>query len=225
MVDEGRTGLIAVTSALDESELSAFLRRRLHVVVVDPDNPPDDVVSVGGANWSGGKSATEHLLELGHTRIAFLGGTNTAECNQARLHGYLAALMARGVPVHEEYMLSGHFRTEQGVRGLATLLALDTPPTAVFAASDAIAFGVLQEARRRSISVPEGLSVVGFDGTFQAESSVPRLTSVTQHLEAMGRAALRSVLRQMNGEVLDSRRVELATQLVVRDSTAPPGSF
>jgi LacI family transcriptional regulator len=70
--------------------------------------------------------------------------------------------------------------------------------------------------------VPEDMSLVGFDGTYQAEESVPPLTSVSQPLQEMGATALRFVLRQMRGEVLDSRRVELATQLVVRESTAPP---
>lgn len=101
-------------------------------------------------------------------------------------------------------------------------MALEKPPTAIFASSDTVALGVLDEARRRNLKVPEDLSVIGFDGTSLAEQTLPRLTSVAQPLKEMGRVALRSILQLSRGEVLDARNVELATQLVVRDSTASP---
>ena len=226
MVDEGRAGMIVVTSAFSEAQLQAFRRRKLPVVVIDPLNPPPaDVVSVGATNWAGGKAATEHLLELGHRRIAYIGGIERAECNQARLHGYMAALAAHGVPVDPQYIVSGgRFRRDSGTAGLKALLTLDERPTAIFAGSDSIALGVLGEAARQGVRIPEDMSLVGFDGTIQGEESVPALTSVSQPLEEMGRTALRSLLRQARGEVLDSRRVELATQVIVRDSTAPPAA-
>jgi LacI family transcriptional regulator len=224
MLDEGRAGMIVVTSAFSEAQLHAFRRRQIPVVVIDPLNPPSaDVVSVGATNWAGGKAATEHLLELGHRRIAYIGGIEKAECNQARLHGYMAALMARGVAVDPHYIISGgRFRRDSGVAGLQALLTLDQRPTAIFAGSDTIALGVLGEAGRHGIRVPEDISLIGFDGTNQGAESVPALSSVAQPLEEMGRAALRSLLRQARGEVLDSHRVELATHVIVRDSTAPP---
>jgi LacI family transcriptional regulator len=226
MVDEGRAGMIVVTSAFSEAQLQAFRRRKLPVVVIDPLNPPPaDVVSVGATNWAGGKAATEHLLELGHRRIAYIGGIERAECNQARLHGYMAALAAHGVPVDPQYIVSGgRFRRDSGTAGLKALLTLDERPTAIFAGSDSIALGVLGEAARQGVRIPEDMSLVGFDGTIQGEESVPALTSVSQPLEEMGRTALRSLLRQARGEVLDSRRVELATQVIVRGSTAAPAS-
>lgn len=223
IIDEGRCGMIVVTSAFGAAHLDAFHRRGIPVVVIDPLNPPPgDVVSVGTTNWAGGKDATSHLLELGHRRIAYIGGPDAAECNQARLHGYMAALRAEGVPVEDRYIIAGQFRSEHGASGMKALLQLEQRPTAIFAASDSIALGVLAEARRQNIRIPEDMSLVGFDGTYQAEESVPALTSVMQPLQEMGRAALRFILRQMRGEVLDSRRVELVTRLVVRESTAPP---
>jgi len=223
IVDEGRCGMIVVTSAFGDAPLEAFRRRGIPVVVIDPLNPPsEDVVSIGSTDWAGGKDATTHLLELGHRRIAYLGGPDNVECNQARLHGYLAALRSHDVPVQDDYIIAGTFAADHGARGLDALLRLDRPPTAIFAGNDTIALGVLAEARRRNIQVPEQLSVVGFDGTSKAEESVPALTSVAQPFQEIGRAALRTVLRQLRGEVPDSRRVELATHLVVRESTAAP---
>ncbi|MGP3776219.1 LacI family DNA-binding transcriptional regulator [Streptomyces sp. SDT5-1] len=223
LLNDGRAGVIVVTSAYDGAGIAAFRRRRIPVVVIDSFNPPPaDVVSVGAANWAGGKAATEHLLDLGHRRIAYLGGPETIECNQARLHGYLAALTSYGVEADTELVLHGRFHAEHGAEGLAALLSGPRPPTAVFAGNDAIAVGVLREARRRGIRVPEDLSLVGFDGTALARDSVPALTSVAQPLQEMGRAALRAVLRQSRGEQPDTHRVELATRLVVRETTAPP---
>ncbi|MFI2564501.1 LacI family DNA-binding transcriptional regulator [Paenarthrobacter sp. NPDC018779] len=223
MIDEGRSGMIVVTSAYNSAQLEAFQRRQVPIAVVDPLNPPPaDVCSVGASNWAGGKAATTHLLELGHRNIAFIGGPAEAECSQARLHGYMAALMAEGIAVDHEYVSAGAFRPSNGVRAMKALLALDNPPTAIFAGSDSIALGVLAEARRQHVRIPDDMSLVGFDGTHQAEQSVPPLTSVSQPLQEMGRSALRFILRQMHGEDIDSRRVELATHLVVRESTAPP---
>ena len=226
MVESGRKGLILVTSEVTAKQLESFSRRNIPVVVIDPLNPPNSgIVSVGATNWAGGKAATEHLVELGHRRIAFLGGPEAAECSVARQHGYLAALMGHGIPTRPEYMMAGSFGHDFGVAGTRRLLALPEPPTAIFAGSDSTALGVLEEARRQGLRVPEDLSLVGFDGTKLTEQTLPRLTSVAQPLKEMGRTALRSVLRLAKGELLDSRHVELSTELVVRDSTAAPRAY
>ena len=223
LAESGRRGLIFVTSVVSAGQLESFRRRNIPVVVIDPLSPPGSgYVSIGATNWAGGKAATEHLIALGHRKIAFLGGPETVECSAARLHGYLAALRATNLTANPDYVLPGRFNRESGVTGARQLLALDDPPTAIFAANDVIALGVLDEARRQGIRVPEQLSLVGFDGTDLTEQSVPRLTSVAQPLQEMGWAALRTVLRLAKGETLESNHVELATRLVVRDSTAPP---
>jgi LacI family transcriptional regulator len=135
----------------------------------------------------------------------------------------MSALTSSGVQVKPEYIVHGKFRTHHGIEGLRRLIALPTRPTAIFAGSDSVAVGVLREARQHGIRIPEDLSLVGFDGTTLAEDAVPSLTSVCQPLHEMGRAALRAVMSQAKGEELDSNRVELATHLVVRESTAAPG--
>lgn len=225
MLESGRKGLILVTSEVTTKQLESFSRRDIPVVVIDPLNPPrNGYISVGATNWAGGKAATEHLTGLGHRRIAFLGGPMAAECSVARLHGYLAALMGSGITSRPEYILPGEFNQASGVAGTRQLLDLEEPPTAIFAASDAMALGVLDEARRQGLRVPDDLSLVGFDGTPLTEQTLPRLTSVAQPLQEMGRAALRAVLRLAKGETLDSPHMELATELVIRDSTAPPRS-
>ncbi len=222
LMTAGRRALIAVTSELTSGQLSALGRARLPLVVIDPLNlPRTRMTSVGSTNFAGGLAATEHLLSLGHRRIAYIGGPATAACNQARLHGYRAAMESGAAPVLPGYVQTGDFRYYDGVAAGSLLLDLPQPPTAIFAGCDEIALGVKEAARERGLRIPEDLSVVGFDDTHLAQMASPPLTTVRQPLREMGRVALRTALRLAAGEKIESHHVELATELIVRGSTAP----
>ncbi len=215
-------GAILVTTDLDPT-LQAELRE-LHVpaVVVDPVGVPDlDTPTIGATNWAGGLSATEHLIHLGHRRIAFVAGRPELWCSRARLDGYRAGLETAGLAVDDDLVVPGEFGYESGFRAGERLFDLDDPPTAVFAASDQMALGVYEALRRRGLRVPTDVSVVGFDDLPEARWSSPSLTTVRQPLSDMGRLAVRTVQRLVRRETIESPRVELATELVVRDSTAP----
>ncbi len=219
----GRRAVIAVTDELGADEIAALARMRLPLVVIDPMNvPTPDIVSVGSTNFRGGQSATRHLLDLGHRRIAYLGGRASAECSQARLAGFRSVLEGGGVLLPGDYVHSTQdFHYEDGLQGALKILSLSPRPTAIFAASDELARGAIEAAHSLGLSVPEDLSVVGFDDTEIARIASPPLTTVRQPLQEMGAVALKTVLRLVAGERIDSRHVELATELVVRASTAP----
>lgn len=222
LVALGRRALIAVTSVYTTAYLDALTKAGLPLVVLDPLHlPHSEVNSVGSTNFAGGFAATRHLLGLGHRRIAYVGGPAVAAANQARAHGYRAAMESREQPVPDAYVRSGEFSFQTGLLGAAALLDLAEPPTAVFAGNDEIALGVVETARTRGLRVPEELSVVGFDDTLLARVASPPLTTVRQPLREMGGVALRTALRLADGEKLDSHHVELATELVVRESAAP----
>ena len=218
----GRVAVIAVTDEIGHDEIAALARLRLPLVVIDPMNIPSrDMVSVGSTNFRGGQAAARHLVELGHRRIAYLGGRAEAECSQARLAGLRSALETAGIAMPEEYVLSTEdFHYENGLEGAPRLLSLTERPTAIFAASDEVARGAIEAARSMGLSVPEDLSVIGFDDTEIARIASPPLTTVRQPLQEMGAVALRTALRLVAGEKIDSNHVELATELVVRASTA-----
>ncbi len=219
----GRSAIIDVVDDVRQGDLSALTRSRLPLVVIDPLNfPRRQIASVGATNFSGGVAAAQHLLDLGHTRIAYLGALADAASNQARAHGYQAALEASGVDVGDGYVRNGDYDYHSGLIGGAALLELPRRPTAVFATTDEIAAGLYEAARLAGLRVPEDLSVVGFDDTDVARLLSPPLTTVRQPLREMGRVALRTALRLAAGEQPDSHHVELATELVVRSSTAPP---
>jgi LacI family transcriptional regulator, galactose operon repressor len=220
LASAGRQAVIAVVNELTVGELSALSRAGLPLVVIDPMNlPRAQMTSVGSTNFAGGLAATQHLLSLGHRRIGYVGGPVTAACNQARMHGYRAAMEAAGVRVPKAYLRHGHFRYQDGLDEGSALLDLPQPPTAVFAGNDETAAGVIEAARARGLRVPEDLSVVGFDDTYVARLASPPLTTVRQPLREMGGVALRTAIRLAAGEKLDSHHVELATQLIVRGST------
>ena len=218
----GRQAVIAVTDELGHHEIAALARMRLPLVVIDPMNVLSrEIVSVGSTNFRGGQAAARHLVELGHRRIAYLGGRASAECSQARLGGFRSALDEAGVSLPEEYVLSTEdFHYEDGLQGAPRLLSLAQRPSAIFAASDELARGVIEAAHSVGLSVPDDLSIVGFDDTEIARIASPPLTTVRQPLQEMGAVALRTVLRLVAGEKIDSNHVELATELVVRASTA-----
>ncbi|MGI8457241.1 MAG: LacI family DNA-binding transcriptional regulator [Propionibacteriaceae bacterium] len=217
----GRRAVIDVVDDAHQGDLAGLSRARLPLVVIDPLNlPRRQLVSVGATNSAGGVAATEHLLGLGHRRIAYMGAEATSAFNQARLHGYRAVLESAGIQTRADYvqMVGAHY--EDGTAGGAALLDLAEPPTAVFAATDELAAGVIEAARVRNLRVPQDLSVVGFDDTEVARLLSPPLTTVRQPLREMGAVALRTALRLADGDELDSHHVELATELVIRSSTA-----
>jgi LacI family transcriptional regulator len=202
--------------------LHAELRSlRVPAVVIDPAGVPDlDVPTIASSNWAGGVSATEHLVALGHRRIAHVTGRSELWCSRARLDGYRAELQASGLAADPDLVVQGDFDFESGFRAGRQLLDLEDPPTAIFAGSDQMALGVSEALRRARLSVPEDVSLVGFDDLPLVQWSSPPLTTVRQPLVAMGRLAVHTVQRMVHGDRLESTRVELATTLVVRDSTA-----
>jgi LacI family transcriptional regulator len=215
-------GVILVTSDV-QSPLHAELRRLgLPAVVIDPAGlPGQDVPTVGAANWAGALAATEHLISLGHRRIGFIAGPSTLVCSRTRLDGYRAALEAAMLAVDPELIMPGDFYHESGFKGAEQLLSLREPPTAIFASSDQMAFGVYEAVRQRGLRVPDDVSVIGFDDLPEVRWSSPPLTTVRQPLSEMGALAARTVLRLAGGEHIESMRFELPTQLVVRDSSGP----
>ena len=221
------------------SELAPEYRERLHsraipFVIVDPaGDPSPDAPSVGSANWSGGLAATRHLIELGHTRIAAITGPEDMMCSLARVDGYRSAMNSAGLAIDPDWIRFGDFHVSGGRERARELLGRPDRPTAIFAGSDMQALGVMEAARERGIRVPEELSIVGYDDIPLARWLTPRLTTVHQPLRRMGEEAARLAIRLADereetdaagrpGGAAPTPRMDLATSLVVRESTAPP---
>ena len=192
------------------------------IVIVDPrEAPPAGIPCVSAMHATGAKLATEHLLELGHRHIGAIGGPPGWYANDERVIGFRAALAAARLLPDPDMILYSDWSIASGEQAAEELLARDERPTAIFCFNDNAAIGALNAARRQGISVPEELSIVGFDDTFQATIVTPRLTTVRQPLAELGRMGVSLLTRLIEGQRLDAMRIELATELVVRESTAP----
>lgn len=213
----GRAGIVLVTSGITAPQWRHFRQLSIPVVTIDPVSlPSPELPSVGATNFTGGMEATGHLIALGHRRIGLVEGPPEAQVSIARLHGYQAALSQVGIAIDPAIVRAGPFTFEGGFTAATWLLSVKPRPTALFASNDAQALGAIEAARTLGLRIPEDLSVVGFDDMPVARWSAPPLTTVRQPFAEMGRMAVRRLLRAD----FVSPRVELATQLIIRKSTA-----
>lgn len=195
-------------------------------VIIDPPVPADRrVTTIHASNRWSERRATEHLLRLGHRRIATVAGNPRVLPAQERLAGFHDAMNAAGLTVADAYVRTGGFSFDESERDMRELLALPQPPTAVVFASDKGALGGYKAATTAGLRIPEDLSVVGFDDTTPAASATPPLTTVRQPVSQMVRLAIDTVMGCPSAPTVGGRRTEYLAELVVRASTAPPGSI
>jgi LacI family repressor for deo operon, udp, cdd, tsx, nupC, and nupG len=171
------------------------------------------------------REAVRHLVELGHTSIAYLSGPNFNILEQQRLEGYRQALHDAGIATDASLILPGDFTFRTGVEAGRTLLALKpaSRPTALFAANDEMAIGLIKTARAAGLQIPDDLSVVGFDGIAYADYCEPTLTTIVQPRRDLGATAAAELIALMtNGRAEPQKDIKLPAMLMLRDSTRPP---
>jgi len=211
---------VAELSATQRDQLRA---RDIPMVIFDPTvELPPGVPFVGATNWSGGRSAARHLLELGHRRIAMIGGSDRVLGCRDRLDGYRAALDAANITFDADMVLRVGLTQKDGYSAARQLLSRRRRPTGIFTSNDLQALGVYQAARETGLSIPRDLSVVGFDDLPIVALADPPLTTVHQPLTEMAMAATELALALGRGEKPHQIGLELATSLTVRESTAAP---
>jgi len=223
LAGRGSDGVVLVVSELLDAGRQELERLRTPIVLVDPvRSGSGSIATVVATDWAGGRDATQHLLALGHRRIGFITGPAEQECHRDRLDGYRAALSRAGL-VHDPALVrNGDSLVSGGLHHGAELLALPDRPTAIISGSDEQAYGVYQAARALGLRIPDDLSVVGFDDVELCQWVSPQLTTVRQPLADMAREATRMVVELSRDGVRPASRIELATTVVVRASTAPP---
>jgi LacI family transcriptional regulator len=189
------------------------------VVAVDPHTGPSHLPTIDSDNLRGAQLATEHLLALGHRRIAFLSGRPDLQSAELRKTGYLRALTAAGIAPDEDLIRIGAYDPEISAASAHALLTGPDRPTAVFAANDISAIATVSAARELGLAVPDDLSVVGFDNVPESALCSPPLTTVDQPIREMGHRAIRMLIALINGDDVERTHVTLDTGLVVRRST------
>ncbi|WP_066288064.1 LacI family DNA-binding transcriptional regulator [Arthrobacter sp. B6] len=214
-------GVLMAVYELDSKQVQRIKSLGIPLILIDPvGQPGPDLLTVGAANWDGAFTATDYLLKLGHTRVGMIGGRDDLQCSSAREDGYLAAMRRSGINADPALMVPGDFSIEAGERATRTLLSLDDRPTAIFAGNDAQALGAYRAARSIGMSIPDDLSIIGFDDIPAAEWVEPGLTTIRQPVVQMAETATRALLRHLEGDEELPQRIELGTELIVRGSTA-----
>ncbi|MCW8348160.1 DNA-binding transcriptional regulator CytR [Vibrio sp. ZSDZ65] len=173
-------------------------------------------------NLTSAFEAVNYLSQLGHKRIAQISGPDTAFLCRFRQQGYQQALRRAGIPMNPSYTAKGDFTFEAGAKSVRTLLALPEPPTAIFCHNDIMAIGAMQEAKKLGLRVPQDLSFVGFDDIQFAQYCDPPLTTISQPRYEIGRQAMYTMLEVLQGVDVRAGSRLLDTELVIRDSAAPP---
>ncbi len=213
-------GLLLVLPREPQNLIETMKEPRFPFVLIDHRGNDEDCPAVGATNWSGGYNATEYLIELGHKRIGHITGSMDLGCAVDRLAGYKSALKTYHLAQAPELIYEGDFAQTDGYEGALALLDLSDPPTAIFAANDVTAMGVMDAVRVRGLRVPQDISIVGFDDIPQASLIRPSLTTINQPLEKMGRVATQILLSMLEGAESKETRIELPTHLVIRESCA-----
>jgi LacI family transcriptional regulator len=214
-------GLLLVLPRNPADFIDNLTQRQFPFVLIDHQGAGRDCPAVGATNWQGAYNATEYLIKIGHERIGFITGSMDLGCSVDRLDGYRSALRTYHIPEPPELVYEGDFFQQDGYTGASVLLDFPEPPTAIFASNDVMAMGVMDAVHTRGLRVPQDVSIVGFDDIPQASLMHPSLTTVNQPLEKMGRVATQMLLNLLKNPEKKADRIELPTQLVVRDSCNP----
>lgn len=219
------SGAVIVLVDPSQSQLGTLESAGIPVVLVDPmSRPASNVPSLGVTNWDGGRSAAQHLRELGHVDVGIIGGNRAHLYGRARIDGFCSEFDGTG----GRSVRIGYADWDRTAAREEAHLMLSDPaqrPTAIFACSDVIALGVYDAARDLGIDIPAGLSVVGFDDVPEALWASPPITTVRQPIADMGAEAVRLLLRtraRSHRDEPQSQRIELSTSLIVRESSGPP---
>jgi LacI family transcriptional regulator len=225
LIGEGRVDgmVVQVGDGVPPTGLGDLLASRAPIVLINSASP-GQVGSVALDDAYGARLAVEHLVGLGHQRIAFANGLPRSYTAKRRRVGFKQAMAEAGLEIPKGYETRVGYTADNGVVALQRMLELDPRPTAVVVANVNAAVGLLGEARRQGVAVPDDLSVVCVHDSWTAANTWPPLTAVKMQFYAMGRTAVRGVIRRIEtGEMADEVITDPSPELVVRESTAPPG--
>lgn len=213
-------GLICISMMLTSEDMLPLVKRHMPVVWFEQarsDGLSDAVVI---DNVQGAYLATTHLLTLGHRRIGCIPGRSESQLTVDRMQGYQRAINEYGIAFDQSLVYTGDYTSSAGLYGAQYLLELPTPPTAIFAFNDMMAFGALQAASQRNLRIPADLALIGFDGIAMTEYTSPPLTTVQQPVPKMSRIAIEMLLDRIHDRAPhEFRTVTVEPTLICRAST------
>ncbi len=216
-------GIVVASSRVGSLYMDLLGEMQIPIVLLNNQSPGAFAHAVTIDNVDGAWQAADHLIRLGHKRIAYVGDRFGLQSDAERLKGYWKALKQAGLPFPNDWVVAGDGKTNGAREAAARLLSKDVPgkerPTAVFCYNDMSALGVMQEAEAVGLGIPHDLSIVGFDDLFFAAQLRPPLTTIRQPKREIGRSAMTQLLALLGGKHTADRTL-IKGELVVRESTA-----
>jgi DNA-binding LacI/PurR family transcriptional regulator len=224
MVQGGRVDGVILLYSKVEDRVIAYLKERNFpfVVIGKPFKDDENTSYVDNDNFKAGKEVTEHLIQLGHDRIGFIGGNLDLVVTVERLLGYEKALRNSGIQLADDYIVNDEFLRESGQDAVKELLSLEKPPTAMVVADDLMALGVLNKLDEMGIAVPEDISIVSFNNVLIAEMARPPLTSVDINIFELGFQAAKSLIQKIENPDEPIKRIIVPFKIVPRFSCGEP---
>ncbi len=210
-------GMIIINPYVDARHM--LVPKGFPVVYVGSHSKNTSISSVALDDFEAGRAAAQHLLDLGYRKISMVTGPQNEDCTQDRSAGYRYALQKAGLPYEEVNIRTGDWSATSGYVAYKSFLAGNPQPTAIFSQNDLMAVGVMRAAREENIRIPSELSVIGIDDIPLASYFDPKLTTLKQDLNAIGREATRLLIDSIGNPNNQREHVEIAPQLVIRNST------
>lgn len=214
-------GLIVWAPEMPASEVTSLVGKSTRIVFVNSLHPAKGNDLIDFDNHGGMHAVATHLLGLGHRDIVFIKGPPRAADSSARLSGYRSALADHGLAARPEFELAGDYTVEAGYDLVPEILRMSPLPTAIMAPNDQSAVGVLRGLNQAGVSVPEQMSVTGFDDVPSSRFITPSLTTAHVPVREMGELAIQTIVDRIGGREHDAEEL-LAVDVVVRRSSAPP---
>lgn len=214
-------GLILPMPNVEDGYLSLLEHRQAPCVLVNFEARPVALPVVAVENRQGARLAVQHLLSLGHRRIAFIAGSPYTGQSAERQAAYAQALQEAGIAADPSLIVPGRFVQTGGHAAALQLLDLPEPPTAIFAANDEMAFGAIDAIHSRGLRVPDDISVAGFDDIAASSFIHPPLTTVRQPLAELSACAVQTLMNLIEGQTVHGHKATVPVELVVRQSTGP----
>ena len=211
-------GIVVTSSRVGAAYLPLLAEMMVPIVLVNDQYPGEYMHSVMIENVEGSRAATEHLIALGHRRIAYIGDRSGYQSDIERLEGYKQALAKAEIAFDPALSVKGDSTAEAAIEAVNGLLALDRPPTAICCYNDITALGAMRAIHARGLRAPDDISITGFDDLFFASYLQPPLTTVRQPMRRMGQMAMENLMKLMSGEE-SVAQVRVKTELIVRGST------
>lgn len=216
-------GMLVASSRVGAFYAQGLADLAVPIVLLNNQHPSEFIHSVSIDNVDGARQASQHLIDSGHTAIAYLGDRFGMQSDTERQQGYREALRSRKIKLRKDWIVQGDGKPSGAQQAAAQLLDLAHPPTAILCYNDMSALGVLAEAARRQQKIPRDLSVCGFDDLFFTPFLDPPLTSLRQPKKEIGAKAMDLLLQILKG-VKGKKTLTLQGELIIRGSVAPPGA-